>query len=140
MDEKNRDEKRTNEDELPYAILSDAVDAALVDLRQLFDQFDFAGFYETLTAMPEAFVFCPCEALNWTEADPITCLVCRCRRVRRGVWEGEGGRGQGKSICCLARRERSRCSQRHREGRDAGKVLTAKIAKPRTAATDNGRP
>ena len=68
-------EKRTKDDELPHAILSDAVDAALVDLRQLFDQFDFAGFYETLTAMPEAFVFCPAEALNWTEPDQISCLV-----------------------------------------------------------------
>ena len=69
------DEKRTNDDEMPYAILSDAVDAALVELRQLFDQHDFAGFYKTLTAMPEVFVFCPAEALNWTEQDQVACLV-----------------------------------------------------------------
>ena len=69
------DEKRTKDDEHPHAILSDAIDAALVELRQCFDQHDFERFYKTLTAMPEAFVFCPAEALNWTEPDQISCLA-----------------------------------------------------------------
>jgi len=69
------DEHRTNEDEMPHPILSGAVDAALADLRRGFGEFDFAGFHRALAAMPEAFVFCSAEALNWTEPDQIACLV-----------------------------------------------------------------